>query len=289
MKGADLALFNAKSTERGSFSMFTRDMRREATARQAALDTARRAISESQIRAFYQPKVDLVSGRVVGFEALTRWRQGNGAYRSIGEISSSLEDPDVSAGIGERILDQVLNDMASWRRRGLDFGSVALNFGEMDLKDEGFAGWFLDRARRAGASPKDFEIEVVESVFLGRSVERVVKTALRLAEAGVAIAFDDFGTGNAGLSHLQKYPVDLLKIDRSFVQGIWSGKGNRAIIQAIIDLGRNFGLDVVAEGIEKRAQADHLRDAGCRSGQGTLFSKPVPARNVPALLGRRFA
>lgn len=286
MKGADLALGTVKATRRGGFAMFSRNMRREASAQRAAIDTAHRAISQDLIRPFYQPKVDLVSGRICGFEALMRWRREKGAYRSVSEILPALGDPSVAAGVSEKMFDRVLADIGIWRQRGLDFGSVALNFGELDLKAEGFADWFLQRLKRAGAEPREIQIEVVESVFLGRGAERVTETVLRLHASGIAIALDDFGTGYAALSHLQQYPVDLLKIDRSFVQSMSTGKGNRAIIRAIVDLSNHFEIDVVAEGIETTAQADHLRQAGCRFGQGFLYSRAVPARDVPALLER---
>lgn len=284
IKSADLALYTAKSTSRGSLVMFHPRMRTNIKARESKIARARTALGNDQIFPFYQPKVELESKRIVGFEALLRWRQKLGAVQPPEGISPALADFELALEIGDRMLRRAVSDARDWLDGGTSFGSIALNAGAVELQDRSFADRFLERLRQGGVPPHLFQVEVVETVLLGRGVDRVEENLRALNQEGVLIALDDFGTGYASLSHLKKFPVDVIKIDQSFVRGMISEKGNLEIIDAVVGLGKSLGLKVVAEGVETAAQAEFLVKIGCTFGQGYYFSKAVAATDVPKLL-----
>jgi EAL domain-containing protein (putative c-di-GMP-specific phosphodiesterase class I) len=174
--------------------------------------------------------------------------------------------------------------MRDWQLKGIDFGHIAVNAAAAEFRRGSFAEILLAKLAAAGIPTRCFQLEVTETVFLGRGAE-YVETALKtLSRAGVRIALDDFGTGFASLSHLKRFPVDIIKIDRSFVRDLHQDPDDAAIINAVIQLSRSLGISVVAEGIETRGQHDFLLNAGCNVGQGFLYSEAVPRDRV-ALLG----
>ncbi len=184
------------------------------------------------------------------------------------------------------MLSRVIGDAARWRAAKLDFGHVAINAAATDLRRRNFTDNLLWEIERAGLSPDDIQVEVTESVLLGRTAPHVQRILEQLHNHGVKVALDDFGTGFASLSHLKQFPVDIIKIDRAFIRNLHVDVQDRAIVHALIDLADALGLDVVAEGIETADQREFLTALGCRFGQGYLFGRPVPAASVPALLGK---
>ncbi|MBV8687944.1 MAG: EAL domain-containing protein [Alphaproteobacteria bacterium] len=285
-KVADIALHMAKCAGRGSIMVFEPRMRTDLQRRSSMIELGRSAVEDDRIVPYYQPKVDFASGAVAGFEALLRWRSLRGVMQAPATIAAALEDMDVAAAITDRMLQLALADMRRWRDRGLGFGHVAVNAAAADFRSDDFAERILAKLRRAGVPPKCFQLEVTETVFLGRGAEYVERALKLLSAEGVSIALDDFGTGYASLRHLKQFPVDVIKIDQSFVQRLDADAGDAAIVDAVIKLGKSLGIATVAEGVETRAQADHLIEAGCDFGQGHLFSKAVPARSVPSILAR---
>jgi EAL domain-containing protein (putative c-di-GMP-specific phosphodiesterase class I) len=228
--------------------------------------------------------VCLATGRVLGFEALLRWRGSDGRLRTPGAIASAFADHDLASALGQRMLETVVADMHHWRETGVLFGHVALNTAEAEFRDASFADRVLKLLATRGLPPACLEIEVTENVFLGRAADRVRGNLETFAAAGVGVALDDFGTGFASLTHLKSYPVSTLKIDRSFVHDIESEQSDAAIVRAVIGLGRSLGKNVVAEGVETSAQASFLRAEGCPQAQGFLYSSAVPANCVPRLV-----
>jgi EAL domain-containing protein (putative c-di-GMP-specific phosphodiesterase class I) len=184
------------------------------------------------------------------------------------------------------MLDRVLADLAAWQDEGLSVGRVALNLSAADLRLKGLAERVLWRLDNAGLTGEVLELEVTESVLINQ-MGGDVATLEKLQQAGVTIALDDFGTGYASLTHLQQLKVDVLKIDRSFVDQIGSGeRRDTAVINAVLEMSRSMGIRTVAEGIERPEQAQYLHGRGCDLGQGFLWSRPVPAGGVPELLAR---
>ena len=283
-KYADISLYTAKKSARGGLEVFRPEMRAEMQRRVSMLHLAREALESNQIFPFYQPKVDLNSGEIKGFEALLRWRHGFQGIQPPGMISAAFEEFELAVGLGQRMLKCVLQDMRCWLDMGIEFGHVAINASAAEFRHNNFAERILEGLRESRIPNSRLELEVTETVFLGAGADYVERALRTLSAEGIRIALDDFGTGYASLSHLKQFPVDTLKIDRSFVQNLESSASDAAIASAVASLGRNLGIAVVAEGIETSAQADYLRSQGCNIGQGYLYGKPMPASDVVRLV-----
>ena len=284
MKHADIALYVAKAAGRGNLKLFQPAMRAEMQNRISMLALARDAIEKDWIVPFYQPKVDLKSGAVAGFEALLRWHHPGKGFQKPDTIAAAFEDLTIATGLSDRMVEAVIDDMRDWLQRGIAFGHVALNAAAAEFRNGDFAERLLERLEAAGVPPRFVQVEVTETVFLGRGAESVERTLKMLSAAGVTIALDDFGTGYASLSHLKQFPVDLIKIDKSFVRDLNSAPDAAAIIRAVINLGHSLDVEIVAEGIETLSQESCLVAHGCDYGQGYLYSPAIPALEVPPLL-----
>jgi predicted signal transduction protein with EAL and GGDEF domain len=282
-KSADLALYEAKDAGGGIARRFESRMRARMQARQSMLSVARNALDEDRIIPFYQPQIDLHTRKITGFEALLRWRHDDQGMQLPSSIWASFEDPELSAAIGRRMLDLVLNDIRRWLDDDVKFGRIALNVSAAELVRDDFASWLLGHLAGFAIPPTCLELEVTERVFLDRDPERLAKILSQLSNAGVSIALDDFGTGYASLVHLKQFPVNVLKIDRSFVEQ-FTQDGGDPIVRAIIGLGKGLRITTIAEGIESELQAKRLREEGCDRGQGFLVSRAVPADQVPGLI-----
>ncbi|WP_114946355.1 putative bifunctional diguanylate cyclase/phosphodiesterase [Microvirga calopogonii] len=280
LKQADLALYSCKATARSTFAMFKPIMRDEAQKTASALEIARRALEHDWIEPFYQPKVELGSGRLAGFEALLRWRHPRMGIQSPDTLAPAFDDMELGLALGARMLACVVRDMRRWVDAGLDIGRVSINASSAEFRRDDYAQRVLAHLREAGIPPNRFGVEVTETVFLDHNVEHAQKTLRALSEGGVSIALDDFGTGYASLSHLKLFPVNVLKIDRSFVDGLETDTDDAAIVKAVLSLGQSLDIRVVAEGVETAAQASFLREHGCDMGQGYHFGRPMPAGGI---------
>ena len=283
-KHADIALYAAKRSGRDQALFYAPEFGEAARHRVRVLRNARKALSANAVIPFYQPKIGLASGDVMGFEALLRWRHPEGGLRSPAEINEAFDDPELAVAIGQRMLHRIIVDMQVWKKQGYAFRSVALNVSNPEFKDVNFARNVLARLAAAGLGPECLEIEVTESVLLGAGARCVRESLQRFHDGGVAVALDDFGTGYASLSHLNEFPLTWLKIDRSFVQGIGTDKRTESIVQGVLSLAQSLSIGVVAEGIETVAQEEFLRQRSCELGQGFLFAKPMIAERIPHFL-----
>jgi EAL domain-containing protein (putative c-di-GMP-specific phosphodiesterase class I) len=284
LKEADLALYECKTRARGRYRLYEGSMEAAVLERQRMLTSCSEALAGGHIRPFYQPKVDLRSGEIVGFEALLRLCLADGRILLPDHIGAAFENAPLAAEISDRIIALVLDDMRSWIGLGVPFGHVAINAGAAELRSREFGSGLLARLKRKGVPPSKIQIEITEGVLLGRGTEHLARTFNVLAMAGIKLALDDFGTGFASLAHLKQYPIDCIKIDRQFVRDLQVDPEDGAIVNAILGLARAFDLDVVAEGIEQASQRDFLAALGCQVGQGFFFGPAVPAAEVPALL-----
>jgi diguanylate cyclase (GGDEF)-like protein/PAS domain S-box-containing protein len=280
LKAADLALYASKRQGRGRLTLFHSELRAEAQRHASMIRMARQIVSDQLVLPYYQPKVDMRSGALLGYEALLRWRHPRLGVQLPGAIAAAFDHGELAVGLTAQMLRQVLADMRSWLRQGRDPGRVAINASAADFAQGDFADRVLTLLRDHEVPSTHFEIEVTESVFLDRGADQVARAMRHFADAGVQLALDDFGTGFASLTHLKQYPVDILKIDRSFVSNIEQDAGDRAIVDAIVKLGGSFGMEVVAEGVETAAQADLLLTLGCVAGQGFHLGKPQPFDRV---------
>jgi diguanylate cyclase (GGDEF)-like protein/PAS domain S-box-containing protein len=288
LRSADLALYDAKASGRNCLRPFRPELRAELQRQLSMLAVGREALGAERIRPFYQPKIDLVTGEVVGFEALLRWDHPTRGVQTPDTLAAAFDDRDLGCQISSVMQRQVIGDMRDWLQSGVAFGHVALNASGVDLRRPGFADELLERLVLAGVPATMVEIEIVESVFLGRDLDVVEEAFATMSRAGISLSLDDFGTGYASLSHLQRFPVSVLKIDRSFVAPLQSDCSDAPIVNAVIGLAKSFRMKTVAEGVETAEQALLLRRAGCDLGQGFLFSAARPAADIPGLTRQCF-
>lgn len=288
MKAADIALYAAKAAGRAQMKIFEPAMMVEVERHQAMINNARYALKHKTIEPHYQPKVCLRQDRIIGFEALLRWRDRDGHRCGPDTIMAAFADPILSVALSDYMLGAILDDIERWIANDVPFGHVAVNVTSADFRPGGIVETVLDQleARRLPASC--LQIEVTEDVFLDKGALDVECALKRLSQHGLRIALDDFGTGYASLSHLTKFPVDLLKIDRSFIAQIDTKSDAEAISSIVINLGHCLGLEVIAEGVETIAQQEYLIAMGCDTGQGYLYSPAMPQAEVAAFLEEGF-
>ncbi len=284
VQNADLALYAAKAAGGATMRTFDPSLRANLKHQLSMLSQARAALDHGWIRPFYQPKISLETGHVVGVEALLRWRDPETGLKLPATIASAFDDTELAGLIGETMVLAVLNDMKGWIARGVPIGQVAINASAAEFRGPGFADRLLARMAAHGVPPAMLELEITETAFLGDCAANVVVALEALRAAGMTIALDDFGTGFSSLSHLRNFPVDAIKIDRSFVAGLSDSAEDRAIIEAILRLGEALGMTTVAEGVETQAQAEHLRAHGCTLAQGFLYAPALDADQVPRAL-----
>lgn len=286
LKAADLALYASKRAGRSRLTLFQSDLRAEAQQRASMIHMAREIVADNLALPYYQPRVDMRTGRHLGFEALLRWRHPRLGVQLPGTIAAAFDHGELAVRLTQQMLDAVVRDMAGWLALGLKPGRMAINAAAADFAQGDFAERVLSQLAASGVPANLFEVEITESVLLDKSADQVAHVMRRFAQAGVRLALDDFGTGYASLTHLKRYPVDVIKIDRSFVSDIEEDAGNVAIVDAIVKLGGSFGMEVVAEGVETAEQAERLLGLGCVVGQGFRFGRPEPAEAAVARLSR---
>ena len=271
---ADLALYQAKAVGRGGYVFFERGIRDELESRMSLEADLSQAVDRAEFELFYQPQVNLEDGKLVGAEALIRWRRPNGLVLP-DDFIPVVNASSISDGIALWVMETACRQGYLWQQKGHDIRlSINLSPSQFQLGD--LAATVGSILRNTGFSPSLLELEVTESILL-EDDERALEIFRRIQDLGVRIAFDDFGTGYAGLTYLKKFPLDRLKIDKSFVCKLTANSDDMAIVGATISLGKQLGLSVVAEGIEDRATANLLRSRGCDEGQGFYFGRPMPA------------
>jgi diguanylate cyclase (GGDEF)-like protein len=284
MKDADIALYRAKAEGRGRVVMYSPEMRAAAEQRLALGRDVREALSGNQIVPFYQPKICLSTGRIVGVEALARWQHPEKGILTPGVFGAVFDDPELATAIGKRLIGKIASDMRRWLDRGINFGRVAFNLSSVEFSQADLADEILRILKLVKVPAEHLEVEVTERVLLDGRSGLVSETLDKFHRQGVQIALDDFGTGYASLTHLKQFPVDHIKIDHSFIAGLEHDENDAAIVAAVVSLGRSLGLQVTAEGVEKEGQARLLREMGCHNSQGYYFAKPMAPSHIAELL-----
>lgn len=271
---ADIAMYQAKRTERGGFSFYVEEMNRIAQDRLVMETALRKALASEGLRLFYQPQIDLDSGRLVGVEALARW-----THPTLGEISPTqfvplAEECGLIGDLSQWVLQEACEQLALWRRQGLVVPSLSINLSPINFHNLNLAELIADQLQRCGLQPADLCVEVTEGVLLCKS-PGTEKTIRDLHALGVRLAIDDFGTGYSSLGYLRHLPISELKLDKSFVDDLEHDTSCRALSESVIGIGKGLSLKVVAEGIECAIQRDILRAQGYEIGQGNFFSVPL--------------
>jgi EAL domain-containing protein (putative c-di-GMP-specific phosphodiesterase class I) len=241
----------------------------------------RRAVEQEQWTLHYQPVIDLETAGMTGVEALLRWPDPSGGLISPGEFIPLAEEMGLIEAIGAWVIDEVCRQDVAWRSEGLAL-DIAFNLSPRQLWQEGIADRIVRPVLDAGMDPSRVTVEVTESTAM-TNPDRTLAILQELHDRGLRLAIDDFGTGYSSLSRLRYLPVDVLKIDRSFVRGLDADPQNGSLVSAMVALASNLGMTAVAEGIETEAEWQALTDRGCTTGQGFLFSRPVPAHQILAL------
>lgn len=273
---ADLALASAKAAGRGCARAFNAALARAYDHEREMIEQAQAALADGRIVPFYQPKVELETGRLIGYEALLRVLTKDGNVELPASVAAAFEDRELAVTITDCMIHRVLSDISDAINRGIDLGHVAINTTSFDFATGDFADRLLAKLALRGIPPSMIEVEVTESVVLGRGRDHVRQALVELAAAGVRISLDDFGTGYASLTNVKQLPITALKIDRSFVGGLGS-ETDDSIILAISTLGARMGLAIVAEGVETERHIAMLRGFGVPYGQGMYFSAAVPS------------
>jgi diguanylate cyclase (GGDEF)-like protein len=280
---ADLAMYHAKQMGRNTHSFFERELNRRAVARQSVESELRRALDLHEFILLYQPKFDLASGRVNGVEALIRWQHPRRGLLGPEHFLGVAEDCGLIVPIGHWALGQACRQARAWLDEGVTFGHVAVNVCALEFRRKDFLEGVARTLSESGLPAQYLELELTEGVLMA-DTSASVATLQSLSAMCVSIAVDDFGTGYSSLSYLRRFPIDVLKIDKSFVQDLDTGTGDLSIVRAIISLGNSLNYRVIAEGVETPEQLALLSAQHCREGQGYLFSRPLAADALATLL-----
>jgi diguanylate cyclase (GGDEF)-like protein/PAS domain S-box-containing protein len=281
LRHADHAMYGAKQAGRSGYMFFDAEHSRQTEARYEALGRVQEALERHEFVLHYQPKVDLRSGAVLGLEALLRWRHPREGLVVPGRFLPLIEHTSLSARLGDWVFEQAIGQLAAWRRLGLEL-SVSVNVSARHLQSPRFAERLQELlAAHAQALAPHLELEVLETAALA-DVAYTCALMERCRAFGVRFALDDFGTGYSTLTYLRRLPLDVLKIDRSFVHQMLDDHEDEAIIEGVVGLARTFGCIAVAEGVESAAQASRLLALGCAIGQGNGIAEPMAAEAVPA-------
>jgi diguanylate cyclase (GGDEF)-like protein/PAS domain S-box-containing protein len=288
LRDADAAMYQAKEHGRGRCEFFDETMRTEAAARLDLQTALHWAIDRHEMRVFYQPLVDIRSGVPVGVEALVRWAHPTQGIVAPEAFVKLAEESGLIVPIDVAVMEEATRQCAGWPLGpGGTSLNVAANLSVHHLRHPGLVGHVRSVLERSGLPPLSLCLELTESVLL-EDVDRHIRTLLELRELGVRLAIDDFGTGFSSLTYLKRFPVDVVKIDRSFVAGLGTDISDTAIVRSVVDLAHALSLQVVAEGVERPEQLEVLRGFGCDLAQGYLFSPPRPASELlPWLAARR--
>jgi len=272
----------------GSLRFHSPDMDRRMGRRVSLLHALHGALERDQFHLLYQPKVDMASNRVIGFEALVRWQHPDFGLVSPAEFVPLAEESGLVVPIGAWVLRTAVAQTRAWLDAGYTGVRTAVNLSARQFDEDDLPRLVTSALREHGLPPTALELEITESIALN-SVERTLATLNALKSLGVALSMDDFGTGYSSLAYLKRYPLNALKVDQVFVRNMCSDPGDAAITRAVVALAHSFGLSVVAEGVEETAHLDFLRPLGCEAYQGYLFSRPIAAEEAGRLLQRQYA
>ncbi|MCH9019543.1 MAG: PAS domain S-box protein [Proteobacteria bacterium] len=287
LKNADSALHRAKSEAPGGYRFFTADMNAKALARLSLETRLRRAVEMDELVVHYQPQVDLQNGRVIGVEALVRWQPPDQELIPPAEFIALAEETGLIVPLGERVLDIACAQARAWREAGLPALDMAVNVSARQLHDDRLIATVERILADAELSPDRLKLELTESALMG-DPEKTARTMAAFREMGIRLAVDDFGTGYSSLSYLSRFPIETLKIDRSFIITMTTDRNNAAIVEAIMSLAHSLEMKVIAEGVDADEQLTYLRAYRCDAIQGYIFSPPVPADEIPRLVEKGF-
>ena len=274
IKKAETAMRNVKETGPNDYRFFTEDMNRRARQQQTIESGLRLALQRKEFVLHYQPKLDLTDGKVVGVEALVRWNRPDQGMVFPSDFIPVAEDSGLIVPLSQWVLQEACQQACRWQAQGMRPLILSVNISAIDFRQRGFVEGIARTLKETGFSPTQLELEITESVLM-QNIDTTVATLKAIKQLGVRLAIDDFGTGYSSLSYLQKFPVDVLKIDRSFVGDLSIDSNDAKLVSTIISLGKSLNLHIIAEGVETREQLEFLKRHQCEEAQGYYFSKAV--------------
>ena len=281
LRAADLAMYRAKADGRGRFRVFEPEFDRQVQERRDLEVALRAAVDQDALEIHYQPLINLRTGQISGFEALSRWEDPRRGFVPPSTFIPLAEEIGLIGIIGERVLKRACAQATSWPQHI----TVAVNLSPSQFKSGSLVSTVKDALVASGLSPSRLELEITESIFLQDSESNCALLS-QLGKLGVKISMDDFGTGYSSLSYLRSFSFDKIKIDKSFIRDLSTSQNSVAIVRAVCELARSFGASTTAEGVETDDQLTRIRAEGCTEVQGYLFSMPLPAGEIPAMLAR---
>ncbi len=285
LKNADAAMYIAKSNGKNQWEMFNSNISKEINRIYSIQRGLRTALDNKEMYVVFQPKVRLTDNEIDGFEALLRWESSDIGFVSPSEFVPVAESTRLIIPIGKFVLREVFIKIKYLLSQGYDNFKIAVNLSEIQLREGDLLEYFISLIEEYKVPPRYIEIEITESMIM-KSVDRNIKSLMQLKKLGASIALDDFGTGYSSLNHLTKLPIDVLKIDRSFVNDMIENDKSRYIVEKIIQLSHKLGITVVAEGVEEKEQVEYLKSMECDTVQGYYYSKPENFENVITMLNR---
>jgi diguanylate cyclase (GGDEF)-like protein/PAS domain S-box-containing protein len=286
LMNADSAMYRAKAAGRNNCKFFSGTMKVRSQLRVNMENDLRQAIDEEHFELYYQPKIDTSSRTIVGAEALLRWKHAERGWISPADFIPIAEETGLILPLGKWVIQEACRQLAEWQHSQLGQLCVSVNISSQQMYADDLVGIVKSAVSDSRIAAEMLELEITESLLM-RDIEATIDALNDLKEFGVDLSVDDFGTGYSSLSYLKRFPIDILKIDRSFVQDLHRDPDDASICAAIIAMGHNLGLKVIAEGVELEEQLAYLRDHDCDQIQGFLFSKPLPAKEFEALANSR--
>jgi predicted signal transduction protein with EAL and GGDEF domain len=283
LEHADFAMYQAKDSGRDNYQFYKADLNSTATDRQLLETDLRQAIDRQEFELYYQPKINLHTGAVSGAEALLRWRHPVRGLVSPAHFISIAEESGMIVPIGQWVLREACRQGKAWREAGLAPIRLAINVSAAELRAKDFVNDFGLLLLETGFDPGMLELELTET-FLMQDSTSTSEVLSGIKAVGVRLALDDFGTGYSSLSHMRRFPIDTLKVDKSFVRDVTTDAGDASVVSAVINMAKSLHIQVIAEGVETREQLEFLQEQGCPEAQGNYFSYPLVAGAFAELL-----
>lgn len=283
IRNADSAMYRAKDEGRDNYQFYTKEMTEKSMAHLLMVKNIRDAIKNKEFVVYYQPQVDVSEHKIIGMEALVRWKSPTGGLIPPNEFIPIAEDSGLIDKIGEYVFSEAARQITQWYKQELNPGRVAINLSAIELEKDGFIASLEQRLIDVKCNPEWIELEITEG-YMMKHPELSIKVMHKIKELGIKLAIDDFGTGYSSLSYLQRLPIDKLKIDQSFIANISKSSNDEAIVESIISLAKTMKFKVIAEGVETKSQEKTLIEKGCQEIQGYLYAKPMTAVDMEQFL-----
>jgi len=280
---ADAAMYSVKKQGKNGFCFYSQKLKNQAKEKLILEVEIRKAIEHDEFEMYYQPQIDLMTKKLIGTEALIRWNHPIRGFISPDEFIPLAEEVGLIVDLGGWVITTVCLQLKSWQLKELDNFKVAINLSTQQFVDKDLVRFITSEINKYGLSSKVIQLEITESMMI-QDIDQVINILDNLKTAGISIAIDDFGTGYSSLEYLKRLPIDKLKIDKSFIDSIHNNKDDANIVQAVIALGHNLGMEIIAEGVENNEQADFLQEKSCDYAQGYLYSKALPAQQMGLLI-----